>query len=99
MSTNEELLEERIQNVPYEKTLVYPSEYEGKYKLFELYYIAIRRSRSIVSSNNLKPPYDEFMLAREASKMTAYRFLSEIKKLMPNMYEHFWEMAAHEILD
>jgi hypothetical protein len=90
MTTNEELIEQKILDIPEERTLVYPE----RYGMFELYMIAVRRARRIKQL-----PHAEFTLAREASRMTAYRFLEEIKKVCPEYYKHFIEMAADEMPD
>ena len=66
----------------------------GKYKPYDLYYIAVKRARRFPLTEN-----KEINVAREAARMTAYRFLSEIKKICPEHYEHFHSIASNEMPD
>lgn len=81
-------IEQKIEELSEEDRLVYRTDYIP----FELYLIAIERGRRISPSIG---GHVEFSVAREASRMTAYVFLEEIKKIIPEYYEHFREIATN----
>lgn len=81
-------IEEEIEELSENDTSMYKTDYVP----FELYLIAIQRGRRIAPQIG---GHVQFAVAREASRMTAYVFLEEIKKLMPQYYEHFREIAAN----
>lgn len=66
----------------------------GKYESYDLYYIAVKRARRFPLTEN-----KEINAARESARMTAYRFLSEIKKICPERYKHFHSIASNEMPD
>jgi len=66
----------------------------GKYEPYDLYYIAVKRARQFPLTDS-----KEINVAREAARMTAYRFLSEIKKICPDHYKHFHSIASNEMPD
>lgn len=90
-------IEEQIQNLTEDQYYVQrsgTSEKYPKYKLYELYFVAVKRGRTKSGTG-----HESWDVAREASRMTAYRFLSEIKVICPEYYEHFVELANNEMPD
>jgi len=91
MYTTKTTQEELIDEITEEESNFQKS---GKYEPYDLYYIAVKRARRI---NLTESP--EVNAAREAARMTAYRFLSEIKKICPEHYKHFQQIASNEMPD
>lgn len=88
-----ELIQEEIDKISIKDIEeLHISQYDRHYEPFELYIIAVRKAILEPDSG-----HEGFDIAQAAARLTAYRFLSEIKKLMPDMYEHFREMASNEM--
>ncbi len=86
-------IEDEINNITNEEIEnLFDDQYTKKYRPFELYILAVRKARLYPDSG-----HEGFDIAQESARLTAHRFLSEIKELIPNMYEHFRELASNEM--
>ncbi len=93
MTEQENKIEQEINNVSIKEIEnLFDEQYTKHYKPFELYILAVRKARLEPDSG-----HEGFDTAQAAARLTAHRFLSEIKELIPDMYEHFREMSSNEM--